>query len=120
MSSENQIINRAGNKEALSLWHKVMLTSVREHSFDLSARQMALMLSVYTTPGPHTVRGLSSNLKISKPAICRAIDALAKQELIERERDMDDMRNIFIRPTQKGYDFLGRFSETIMNFLGEI
>lgn len=120
-SEENiQIIEQAGNREALALWHKVLMKSVRDHSFDLSARQMAIILTIYTEAGPHTVRGLSAHLNISKPAICRALDALSKMELVERKRDMDDMRNVFIQSTHKGYKFLMSFSETIMSFLGEI
>lgn len=99
------------------LWYKVMVEGVREHSFDLSARQMALILRVYLQDGPHTVRGLSENLDVSKPAICRAIDSLEKQHLIARSKDEDDKRNVFIIPTATGYSFLSAFSESILNNL---
>ena len=55
--------------QALDLWRLVIVTAVRRDAPDLSARQMALLLSVYLTPPPHTVRGLAAALKISKPAV---------------------------------------------------
>ena len=113
-------ITQAGNKEALQLWYKVTLFNVRKESFDLSARQMALLLTVYLEPGPHTVRGLSEHLNVSKPAICRALDTLSKYDLTQRMVDENDRRNVFIAPTDMGYEFLGGYSDDIMNFLMEM
>lgn len=119
--SSKHTIENPGNKEALALWYKVTLESVRDAaSYDLSVRQMALLLTVYTAPGPHTVRGLSTHLQISKPAICRALDTLSKYQLVERQVDENDRRNIFIVPTESGYHFLGRFSDNVMNVLMEL
>ncbi len=115
-----QRIYQPGNKEALALWHKVILHNVRKDSFDLSARQMALLMTVYTVMGPHTVRGLSEYLNVSKPAICRALDTLSKYELVERKVDEKDRRNVHIIPTERGFEFLGNFSEDIMQFLLEM
>lgn len=113
-------IYQAGNKEALALWYKVTLDHVKKDPFDLTARQMALLLTVYTKEAPHTVRGLAEGLNISKPAICRALDTLTKHKLIERKVDEDDRRNVNIVPTKEGYGFLGRFSENIMEVLLEM
>ena len=46
--------------KALDIWRRALVSSVRLEAPDLSARQMALLLSVYLTPPPRTVRGLSS------------------------------------------------------------
>jgi DNA-binding MarR family transcriptional regulator len=115
-----QLIEQPGNREALLLWHHVLLDGIRHSSYDLSARQMGLLLSIYLEPGPHTVRGLAGHMNVSKPAICRALDALSKEELIERRKDEADRRNVFIEPTQKGFTFLAGFSESILNRLMEI
>ena len=66
------------SQKALSLWFEAIADSVRRRGPDLSARQMAIVLSVYMQPPPHTVRGMSAALAISKPAVTRALDALAK------------------------------------------
>ena len=44
---------------------------------DLTMRQLAVLLTVYITAPPHTVRGLAANLNISKPAVTRALDRLS-------------------------------------------
>lgn len=83
-----------------------MLRSMRELPHDLSTRQMAIMLTVYLVPPQHTVRSLSEHLGISKPAICRALDALSSMDLIRRKKDEDDRRNVFIQRTINGSVFL--------------
>ena len=64
--------------QALALWQNVVLETVRREGPDLSSRQLAILLTVYLTPPPHTVRGLASSLKVSKPAITRALDTLGQ------------------------------------------
>jgi DNA-binding MarR family transcriptional regulator len=62
--------------QALDLWRTVLVDTVRSAGPDLSARQLAIVLTVYLTPPPHTVRGLAALLRISKPAVTRALDRL--------------------------------------------
>ena len=45
--------------DALVLWREALTASVRGDGPDLSARQMSILLTVYTLAPPHTVRGLS-------------------------------------------------------------
>ena len=49
------------------------------------------MLSVYLGDGPHTVRGLATALKISKPAVSRALDRLGELGYVRRQRDDMDV-----------------------------
>ena len=51
--------------QALDLWRGAIVESVRRDAPDLSARQMALLLTVYLTPPSHTVRGLAITLNVS-------------------------------------------------------
>lgn len=111
------VLARPENKEALNLWYGVLLGSVRSDPFDLSARQLALLLTISIQRGPHTVRGLSEHMNVSKPAICRALDTLSKYQLTERMVDKQDRRNVFIRPTEAGYRYLSQFSENILRAL---
>ena len=99
--------------KALDLWRIATVESVRRDSPDLSARQMALMLSVYLTPAPHTVRGLSETLNISKPAITRALDRLSALGMVKRKVDEDDRRSVLIQRTVKGSVFLHEFGDII-------
>jgi DNA-binding MarR family transcriptional regulator len=100
--------------QALDLWHRAIVSSVQIDAPDLSARQMALLLSVYLNPPPHTVRGLSQFLKVSKPAITRAINRLSALGMVRRKTDDNDCRSVLIH-TVKGSVFLREFGELIVN-----
>ncbi|MGB4102349.1 MAG: MarR family transcriptional regulator [Alphaproteobacteria bacterium] len=98
---------------SLELWRHALVASVRADSPDLSARQMALLLSVYLSEGPHTVRGLAKELSVSKPAISRALDRLGELGYVRRKRDDMDRRNVIVQRTVKGSVFLVEFAEMI-------
>lgn len=74
---------------------------------------MALMLSVYLGEGPHTVRGLAQVLRISKPAVSRALDRLGELGYVRRQRDDLDRRNVLVQRTGTGADFLTGFGGMI-------
>lgn len=101
--------------QALELWRHTLVASVRDDAPDLSARQMALLLSVYMQEGPHTVRGLAKALRISKPAVSRALDRLGELGYIRRERDDLDRRNVLVRRTTNGGGFLKAFAAMIVD-----
>ncbi|MEG3616844.1 MarR family transcriptional regulator [Magnetovibrio sp. PR-2] len=100
--------------DALDLWRRAIVNSVRLDAPDLTARQMALLLTVYLTPPPHTVRGLADTLKVSKPAITRAIDRLGDMELVRRKVDEQDRRSVLIQRTVRGSVFLREYGELIV------
>lgn len=101
--------------EALDLWRGAIVESVRRDAPDLSARQMALLLTVYLTPPPHTVRGLAETLNVSKPAITRAVDRLSEYGLVKRKIDDTDRRSVLIQRTVKGSVFLREFGDVIVH-----
>jgi DNA-binding MarR family transcriptional regulator len=70
---------------------------------------MALLMLVYLTPGPHTVRGLARLLGVSKPVVTRALNTLGGLGYLRRERDQDDRRNVFVVRTNDGANFLEGF-----------
>lgn len=97
----------------LAGWMQTLVGYVRSGQPDLTNRQMALLLLVYLTPGPHTVRGLAQSLGVSKPVVTRALNTLGALGYLRRERDENDRRNIFIANTQIGAKFLEGFGELI-------
>ena len=103
----------------LDLWRRALTESVRRDTPDLSARQMALLLTVYLTSPPHTVRGLAELLNISKPAITRALDRLGMLGLARRKRDEADRRSVLVQRTVKGSVFLSEFSEIMVKAADE-
>jgi DNA-binding MarR family transcriptional regulator len=106
--------------QALDIWRRAMVTSVRRDAPDLSARQMALLLSVYLTPPPHTVRSLADILKVSKPAVTRAVDRLSELELVRRKADDTDRRSVLIQRTVRGSVFLREYAEIIQTAAADL
>lgn len=106
--------------QALALWRNALVASVRSDAPDLSARQMALMLTVYLSDKQHTVRGLAAELNISKPAISRALDRLGELGFIRRKRDDEDRRNVIVQRTMKGSVYLTDFAQMIKAAQGTV
>jgi DNA-binding MarR family transcriptional regulator len=82
------------------------VTLVRRDGPDLSARQLAVFLTCYLMDGGHTVRGLAADLKVSKPAITRALDRLGELDYARRKTDPADRRSVLVQRTVKGAAFL--------------
>jgi len=88
--------------QALRLWRDVTFDLVRDGQPDLSARQFAILLTVYLEPPPHTVRGLAEQLGVTKPVITRALDSMGRLGLVARKRDEADRRNVLVQRTVQG------------------
>lgn len=102
------------NPRMLKVWREAHRLSVRSNDPDLTSRQMSILLTVYMSEPPHTVRGIAADLNISKPVVTRALDTMGKQGLIKRKRDEKDKRSIFIQRTVKGAVFLSELSDRIV------
>ncbi|MEP9398047.1 MarR family winged helix-turn-helix transcriptional regulator [Mesorhizobium sp. KR2-14] len=100
--------------QALRLWQQVSLAEVRDDAPDLSTRQMAILLTIYLDPPPHTVRGLAAKLKVTKPVITRALDTMGALKLVSRHRDELDKRNVLIKRTVEGALYVERFGDAII------
>ncbi|WP_163272227.1 MarR family transcriptional regulator [Chelativorans alearense] len=106
--------------QALRLWQQVCLAEVRDDMPDLTERQMAILLTVYLDPPPHTVRGLAEKLKVTKPVITRALDTMGAMKLLARHRDERDRRNVLIRRTVEGALFVERIGDVVVANAAEL
>ena len=106
--------------QALTLWHSVNLSEVRNSAPDLTMRQAAILLTIYLDPPPHTVRGLAAHLGVSKPVITRALDTMGMMKLVSRHRDPRDKRNVIISRTVEGALYLERFADSIIEKAQEL
>ena len=88
--------------QALRLLHDLAHALVTDGEADLSVRQLAVLLTIYLEPPPHTVRGLAAKLRVTKAVITRALDSMGKLELVSRKRDVSDRHNVIIQRTVKG------------------
>ncbi len=96
---------------SLLVLKETMVSIVRSDVRDMSARQLAVFLKIYLEFGTdHTVRGLAADLKVSKPAITRALDLLEDLTFAKRETDKADRRSIIVRKTTPGAAYLRTLS----------
>lgn len=101
--------------QALNLWRRVAIALLHQDLPDLTQRQVALLLQVYLSPSPHTVRGLAKELAMSKPAVTRALDRLSALDFVRRKTDEEDRRSILVQRTVKGSVFLREFGDLIVD-----
>lgn len=99
----------------LDVFRRTLLEIVRKNdgASDLTVRQTALLLCVYLTPPPHTVRALASELNISKPAVSRAIDKLSVLGLLKRQTDENDRRSVKLSRTLSGAEYVSELADII-------
>ncbi len=83
-----------------------IVSLVRREGPDLTARQLGVLLICYLEDGPHTVRGLASQLAVAKPAITRALDRLEEFQFARRLQDPRDRRSIVVARTPEGEAFM--------------
>lgn len=101
-------------RAVLDLLRGAVIEGVRRDSPDLTARQLAVLLTVYVAEAPHTVRGLAAALNVSKPAITRAIDRLSELNMVRRRIDEADRRNVLIQRTVSGSVFVSDYAELFL------
>lgn len=106
--------------QALKLWQGVALDQARDGLPDLTFRQIAILLTVYLDPPPHTVRGLAARLNVTKPVITRALDTMGAMKLLARHRDEKDKRNVLVRRTVDGALFVERFGDCVIGEASEL
>ena len=107
------VTEKVSRKDSLAFWHRVTLATVRSDAPDLSARQLAMLMTIYLEDGLHTVRSLAKHLDVTKAAISRATDSLCKLGYIERKPDHRDRRSIVLARTSAGIHYLSEFADII-------
>ncbi|HET9147478.1 MAG TPA: MarR family transcriptional regulator [Acetobacteraceae bacterium] len=106
--------NQFSTDQFVAILRDTIVSLVRRDGVDLSARQLGVFLTCYLNDGAHTVRGLASQLNVSKPAITRALDRLSDLDLARRKVDPADRRSVLVQRTTKGTAFL-REIRSVMN-----
>lgn len=100
--------------QALRLLHEFAHGLVTDGEPDLTARQLAVLLTVYLEAPPHTVRGLAGKLCVTKPVITRALDTMGKLGLLSRRRDEADRRNVVIQRTVAGALYVEKLGDLLI------
>jgi len=94
---------------------ETILSMVRRDEADLTARQLAVLLTVYLKEAPRTVRGLAAELQVSKPAITRALDRLGELDLVRRKIDLLDRRSVNVQQTTAGKARIQELQEVMLS-----
>jgi DNA-binding MarR family transcriptional regulator len=92
---------------------ETILTIIRHDGTDLTARQLAVLLTAYLTKGPHTVSSLAAELNVSVPAITRVLDQLGELDLTRRSSDPFDRRSVHVQQTAAGQTYLRNLRSTM-------
>lgn len=100
--------------QALRLLSDFTDALVTDQEPDLSARQLAVLLTIYLESPPHTIRGLAHRLHVTKPVITRALDTMGKMNLVKRRRDETDRRNVIVQRTVEGALFVERLGDLLV------
>ncbi len=99
--------------QALLLWQQALASLVRGDSVDLTVRQLAILLTIYASEAPATVRGLAATLGLAKPVVTRAIDTLEKFDLCRRQPDERDGRSIIVQRTVRGSVYTAALADIV-------
>ena len=99
--------------DPVSIWRTITSEALGPGRVDLTNRQTAILLTIHTEPGPHTVRALAARHGIGKPAVSRALDTLGEAGLIQRVPDPADRRSVLAEPTTEGAALIADMSAAI-------
>lgn len=84
----------------------IVVTYVRSKQPDLTNMQVAILLMVYMTPGPHYVAELAGHLQSPKSSISKAVLRLESLGYLQQAPDLYQRRRNRILPTEAGSAFL--------------
>lgn len=90
-------------------------------AYHLSDLKFAVLVVLFTLdPDPSTPADLAAHAGVSRSAITEALDQLATQKCVVRERDNRDRRTIYIRLTAAGRRILDRALTHYLHTAGDI
>jgi len=112
------MLSSAPPEALIEILRSSIVQLVRRDGPDLSARQLAVLLTCYLAEEAQTVRGLSAALGVSKPAITRALDRLSEFDLVRRKIDPADRRSVLVQRTVDGLGFIRDLEAILVDAAG--
>jgi DNA-binding MarR family transcriptional regulator len=102
------------------LWHytRAAIHRTVKEDFGITATQYHVLRRIKES-GPKTVSELSECMFISRPGISRAVDELANEGLIKRERDEHDRRVVYLSASVAGKRVMEKIFEKNNLFMEE-
>jgi len=81
---------------------------------DITPQQMMTILTI-SEIGVCKVSTISKRMGISPPTVTGLVDRLVRNSYVERIRDLEDRRIVFVKLTKKGNSFVGKFKKAIQS-----
>jgi DNA-binding MarR family transcriptional regulator len=106
-------VRHTPRQAGLMLWKDVLLENVQSRQPDLTNRQMAVLLVVYTSKHAQTVGSLVAALALPEPTVSRSVIALEALGYLKRCRHPTDARRTLMTSTALGAAFLAHLESTI-------
>jgi DNA-binding MarR family transcriptional regulator len=97
---------------ALFIWMSILVIYVRSNRPDLSNMQIAILLMIYMTPGPHYANEIAAGLQASKTSVSKAVSRLVSLGFLQQVLDHDQRRKRIL-PTEKGEAFLADLKRAV-------
>ena len=79
------------------------LLDERLRPIEQSSARMEAMSAIMNTPGPSSQIDIAKRLRIEGPTMTRMIDALSRDDLVERQQAPNDRRTKFLNLTDEGF-----------------
>ncbi len=115
-----EAMNTTRSDRLVGILRNTIIALVRRPGPDLTTRQLGVFLTCYLEAEAQTVRGLSAELRISKPSISRSLDRLTEFGLIRRKRDRSDRRSVLVQRTPKGKTFFRDLTMILADAVTEV
>lgn len=112
----------AGDLYALIVYlHKNCTADLFEAAgaLEITTSQIKLLQKLEHIDGELTLKQAAELLRLSLPAVSRAVDDLVRRGMVERHEDVDDRRMKRIRPTETGRSMIRRLNAARLNGLEE-
>jgi DNA-binding MarR family transcriptional regulator len=86
----------------------------------LTHPQYLVMVALWSTEGPVSLRRLSRLVKLEPPTLSPLLKRLAGAGLVERQRDPADERWVLVRLTDRGHELRSRASRVPAAIIGRL
>ena len=94
------------NTQLLGVLHAAIAGTIGDGIEQMTLADLAILLLVYSTQPPHTVRGLAAQLALDKGVVSKRLIRLEQWRFVERLDDPADRRSIWIGCTAQGDRFM--------------
>lgn len=101
------------NELLVEVFHHILSIEgqmLRERGVDLSMNEVHVIEAITKTQEP-TMTNIAAKLRVTVGTLTTAINRLVKKGYVDRNRDKDDKRKVYVYLTQKAYSIMKKHDE---------